>query len=377
MIRRHSLRYFISVVLTSLFLCSSTFAEETKQAKVAKLSKATKSKVKSALDRGVRYLRYSQNKEGHWGHPGITALALYAFFSSPRKYGPEDGPFVRRPMEYILGLQKDNGGIYVNQLGNYITSVAILALSGNPKVAEKHREVILKAQKYLIELQCDEGEGYDPQKDPLYGGVGYGGDERPDVSNTQYALEALHASGLEKDHPVYKKALIFLQRCQNRTESNDQKGWVGDDGGFVYYPEKSFAGTDQVENTTKQRSYGSMTYAGIKSYIYANVDKKDPRVEAAYKWISRNYDLNEHPGMGNQGLYYYYHTFAKTMSVYGEDVIVDDKGVEHNWREELANILISRQREDGSWINKQDRWWEGNPDLVTAYAVLALSICYK
>ncbi|BBM85368.1 prenyltransferase/squalene oxidase repeat-containing protein [Candidatus Uabimicrobium amorphum] len=369
------MRYLVIVLLASMFLPQMSFADEKKSTSV-KLSKETKGKVKSAIDRGVRYLRYSQNKEGHWGHPGVTALVLYSFFLSPRKYGPDDGPWVRRPIEHLVSLQKKNGGIYATNLGNYITAVALLALSGNPDVAKQHEDVIKKAQQYLVDLQCDEGEGYDPAKDPFYGGVGYGGDERPDLSNTQYAMEALHDSGLSKDHEVYKKALIFLQRCQNRTESNDQigKGWVANDGGFVYYPANSKAGSDG----SKYRSYGSMTYAGIKSYIYASVDKNDPRVQAAYKWIASNYDLSENPGgVGHKGLFYYYHTFAKTMSVYGEDTITDDKNVVHNWREDLAKVLLEKQREDGSWVNTQDKWWEGDPRLVTAYAVLALSICYK
>ncbi|WP_372368394.1 prenyltransferase/squalene oxidase repeat-containing protein [Candidatus Uabimicrobium sp. HlEnr_7] len=371
------MKYLTVVLFIGMLLPSIALADSKNLDHSIKLSKQTKSKVKSAIDRGVRFLRYSQNKEGHWGHPGITALILYSFFLSPRKYGPEDGPWVRKPIEYIINLQKENGGIYTNQLANYTTSISLMALTGNPDVAKQHEKVIEKAQKFLVDLQCDEGEGYDPTKDPLYGGIGYGGDERPDLSNTQYALEALHDSGLSKDHQVYKKALIFLQRCQNRTESNDQKGWVANDGGFVYYPANSPAGADATQTGKKYRSYGSMTYAGIKSYIYASVDKNDPRVQSAYKWISRNYDLSENPGAGKQGLFYYYHTFAKTMSVYNQNVITDDKNVDHNWREDLATILLNSQKEDGSWVNEEDRWWEADPRLVTAYAVLALSICYK
>ncbi|MCH7925963.1 MAG: hypothetical protein IIC51_10560 [Planctomycetes bacterium] len=35
-------------------------------------------------------------------------------------------------------------------------------------------------------------------------------------------------------------------------------------------------------------------------------------------------------------------------------------------------MLVSLQRDDGSWVNDADRWYEGNPQLVTAYALLAL-----
>ena len=43
-----------------------------------------------------------------------------------------------------------------------------------------------------------------------------------------------------------------------------------------------------------------MTYAGLKSMIYAGVKHDDPRVKAAYEWIQKHYTLDENPGMGAQ-----------------------------------------------------------------------------
>ena len=37
--------------------------------------------------------------------------------------------------------------------------------------------------------------------------------------------------------------------------------------------------------------------------------------------------------------------------------------------------LMNRQQPDGSWVNKNARWMEGDPNLVTGYALLALSYC--
>lgn len=221
-----------------------------------------------------------------------------------------------------------------------------MAFTSNKKIHKKYKHVVEKAKKFLIKLQCDEGEGYTPKADRFYGGIGYGGDERPDLSNTQYALEALKAAGLDKNHPVYKKAIVFLERCQNRSESNDLK-WAGNDGGFVYYPGSSKAGKYTEREKIKFRSYGSMTYAGIKSYIYANLKKDDPRVKAAYNWVRRNYDLSQNPGAGQQGLFYYYHTFAKTLYVLDEKAVVDYKGNAHNWREDLAKMLLKKQKKMG------------------------------
>ena len=123
------------------------------------------------------------------------------------------------------------------------------------------------------------------------------------------------------------------------------------------------------------RSYGSMTYAGLKSMIYAGVGPDDPRVKAALKWIQKHYDLQSNPGLGNAGLYYYYHTFAKALDAIGDEVLKDDKGQLHDWRAELVAELAKRQQPDGSWVNENARWLEGDPNLVTGYALLALSYC--
>ena len=119
-----------------------------------------------------------------------------------------------------------------------------------------------------------------------------------------------------------------------------------------------------------------MTYAGLKSMIYAGLTRDDPRVKAAIAWIRKHYDLTSNPGMGSAGVYYYYHTFAKSLEALGEEVFEDAGGVKHDWRRELIAELARRQQENGSWINAESsRWMEGDPNLVTSFALLALSHC--
>jgi squalene-hopene/tetraprenyl-beta-curcumene cyclase len=118
-----------------------------------------------------------------------------------------------------------------------------------------------------------------------------------------------------------------------------------------------------------------MTYAGLKSMIYAGVTKDDQRVKAAYEWLQKHYTLDENPGMGGNGLYYYYHTFAKALDAMGNTTITDGQGKAHNWRADLSTQLVESQNPDGSWINKAPRWLEGDPNLVTAYGLLCLSYC--
>ncbi len=78
-----------------------------------------------------------------------------------------------------------------------------------------------------------------------------------------------------------------------------------------------------------------MTYAGLKSMIYAGVGPDDPRVKAAYKWVQSHYDVEDNPGMGTAGLYYYYQAFAKALAAIGDDQIEDADGQKHAWRNDL------------------------------------------
>jgi squalene-hopene/tetraprenyl-beta-curcumene cyclase len=194
-------------------------------------------------------------------------------------------------------------------------------------------------------------------------------------------LDAMKAAGVPQNDPALQKALVFTSRCQNlKSEANDQP-WAGliNDGSFIY----STAGEGETKADVLPNGgltgYGSMTYAGIKSMIYAGVDKNDKRVKTAFAWLAKNYSLEENPGMPKsrrqQGLYYYYHTMAKCLDAVGEDYFVDAKGIKHDWRKEITEKLASLQRPDGSWINDADRWFEGDANLVTGYTLMALSYC--
>ncbi len=159
-------------------------------------------------------------------------------------------------------------------------------------------------------------------------------------------------------------------------EFNDQ-AWAGkvNDGGFIYTP--AGGGVSMAVPPTDAngglRSYASMTYAGLKSMIHAGLKPDDPRVKAAFEYIMKHYTLEENPGMGQQGLYYYYQTFAKTLALIGMHEIVDANRIGHLWKVELVGALAKRQGDDGSWVNPADRFMEGDPNLVTSYGLLALA----
>lgn len=361
------------IVLVMVCISLAAFGDSHKKQK----TEATKyddlnKRVLASIDKGLEWLETQQGEDGLFAdHPGMTALVLTAFLRHPhKKYSDEKHPFIQKAIDQLISMQQENGAIYDVEkqpaLPNYITATSVLALTStsNPK---KYEKVIKKAQNFLKSLQIQDEESV------YYGGIGYGSRETVnDLSNLNLAIQALKESGSDDDE-VWKKAVKFLERTQNRSESNDQK-WAGNDGGFIYSPDgESKAGTDE---NGSPRSYASMTYAGLLSFIYANVDKDDERVKAAVQWISKHFTVEENYGMGAQGLYYNYHTMAKALRLYGKDTIIDAKGVSHDWYQELAEKLIEVQKPDGSWANENSRWMEALPVLATSYAILSLDTAY-
>ena len=316
-----------------------------------------------SLERGNTYLIGRQHADGTWeDHPGITALAVSAILGRTGTSVEDQRPQVAGALAHLTSLAKPNGGIYERDVPHYITAVALAALVASEE--PRYQEVIEKARAYLVGSVVDEGEGY-TRSDKFYGGLGYGSDLRPDLSNLEHGLRALKEAALPADDPIWEKALTFLQRTQNLADANDQ-GWASNDGGFVYYPGFTYAEGGGTQ------SYGSMTYAGLISYSYASVEKDDLRVQAALRWIRNNYTVDENPGLGDTTLYYYYLVFAKALAAYGEDVIVDGNGDSHNWRAELGGKLLELQHDDGHWVNTNPEYMQDNPVLVTAFTMMAI-----
>ena len=329
----------------------------------------------STVEKGTSYLVQQQSPNGSFSEelgPAITSLATTALIRHGRTV---DDPVVSKGLKYIeLHIQPD-GGIYRDGslYRNYETCLAVLCFSAANE-GGRYDKVLQKADEFIKGLQWDESEGKDAT-DYGYGGGGYGKHQRPDLSNTQFLIEALRATGNDEDSEAIQRALVFVSRCQNlEGRYNDTPfARLNPDGGFYYTA--AAGGSSQAGQTPQGglRSYASMTYAGLKSMIFAGVGPDDPRVKAAIAWLGKHYDLSSNPGMGTSGLYYYYHTFAKALDALGQNEFTTADGTRHSWRQELLEELAGRQQSDGSWINENQRWLESQPNLVTSYVLLALS----
>jgi len=327
-----------------------------------------------SMGMAFQYLCNSQQPNGSWKYdPAISALVLTSLMLEPQ-YHPDDriAEAIRKGYTFLEGFVKPNGGIYHEHYRNYSTAVGLMAFAAADNT--EYRPIIDNARTYLIGFQLDEGEDISSEH-AYYGGIGYGGDDRPDLSNLQLALEAIKTaedfSSLSTGAVIksktmashWQKALVFLRRTQNIESINDMDYATGD-GGFIYEtghykPERSI-------------SYGSMTYAGLKSLLYAGLDKDDIRVKKAYDWIRDHYSVDENPHFGTSSLYYYFMTATKSLKTFGENMIVDSQGKQHDWRADFLNKIISLQHEDGYWVNPDGRYQENIKDLATAYSVIAM-----
>ncbi len=344
--------------------------------------------------------------------PAMTGFGVYALQCKPKTARTAaEQQTIDKGIAWLLAHQNADG-TWGEQVPNYTTCVVVgaLARAENPATAE----ALAKAQKAILGFQNIESSGYQ-RGDRDYGSIGYGNAQRGDLSNLHFSLDALRTTGLPANHEAFQKALVFLQRTQNLKSVNDFSGKVpdpdregvvldatsGNDGGASYYPGNSAAGyIVQPDGKAVPRSYGSMTYALLKSYTLAGVAGDDPRVQAAVKWIQDNWTLAVNPGsdpaLGEkvkyQGLFYYYMVLAQALDAAkvatvevpvknaAGEVVVDDKGnattKDVDWKKELRAHLEGMQQPDGTWVNgKNERWMEGMPLLCTCYAMTALERC--
>ncbi|MES2598404.1 MAG: prenyltransferase/squalene oxidase repeat-containing protein [Verrucomicrobiota bacterium] len=357
---------------------------------------ALKKDIEKAITRGLDYLQAQQDKKGHWvtpDDPALSALVISALKQDPSQDRAKENEATKRGYDFLMSQVKPDGGIYSKARANYNTSIGLMAIVLR---ARPEDEQIIRAAHAFVSHQQNDVDTPGKTDNAFDGGIGYGGEAKPgapahaDLSNTTFALEALYYSKqmfTDSGKPIDKKddlnweaAIQFISRCQNLPGSNDQ-AWAGEDkknlGAFGYTPVPQAERGQKKEGPTPMRQYGSISYAGMLSFIYAGLTPEDPRVKAALQWLGENYTVDENPGMGAEGLYYYYHTMAKALAT-AQIGTLKTKSGEVDWKDALGKKLISLQGADGSWANTASgRWMESSPVLVTAYTVLALEQVHR
>ena len=353
----------------------------------------------AAIDKGLAWLAGQQKEEGYWSterFPAMSGLPLWAFAAANgTKYGPQ----IEKAVKFVMSKAQADGGIYVPDprrggagLGNYNTSVCMMALhaTGRKDVAR----VIQKARDYTASTQLT-GD------DENAGGFGYdqGGRRYSDLNNTGMAIDAMRVTqDVEDSRPAGEKHADLNWEAALKYVSNMQQKEGADKGGFVYTkaamgeppaggrggqggPGGQGGGRPPADIAAKGRpvlqSYGSITYVGLLSLIHCQLRPQDVRVQSALDYCSKHWTLDENPGQGGQGLYFYYDILSRALKASGQDTIPQAAGKSVAWREELVRKIISLQKPEGNWINENNRWWENDPILVTSYSLIALEAALK
>jgi squalene-hopene/tetraprenyl-beta-curcumene cyclase len=367
------------------------------------------------IEAATSYLRAQQHESGGWAvreegpnFPAISGLVITGMLLDPRIDARD--PDVSEGLAYIMRFRQEDGGIYDRVLASYNTAICLSALAHARAELPEAEAAVEPAVSFLRELQWREAPtpaaavssevAAVDRAHPFYGGVGYGNSGRPDNSNLSLWLQGLQDAGVPGEDLAVQRALVFLQRTQMDGRVNDMAYAAGSmQGGFIYATSPS-GETEQLgigeskageitetlsDGTTasRLRAYGSMTYAGLKSYAYAGLTREDPRVQAALGWIAANYTLEENPGVGTDGFYYYLMVFARALEANGERTIeITASSGESNgdgsgertvadWPVDLIDRLLSLQAPDGSLRPLDDRWLESDPVLITAYGLIA------
>lgn len=324
----------------------------------------------ASLHLGAEYLLATQMEDGGWiatPRTAITALCVIALHDAPVADAAKRDAAIDRALDFIRSQAEEDGSfrsqpqrhyIFFSDAGypTYTTAVALLAMATVQRPQDT--TYMLQARDFLRAVQItDEGE--------RYGGYGYKPGSRPDMSNTAWAAEAMyHSSYVEEDSAavpeqdragtqlMWERLDAFLGEAQNTGEGKEA------DGGFGYRPGLA--------------SSGSMTYAGLKSMLYAQLDRHDPRVKAVIAYLKQHYTVQENPGQGTSGLYYYLQTISKALDLLETEELVLADGQIRNWRHDLTEQLAASQLDNGAWVNENGRYMENIEPLTTAYAMIAL-----
>ena len=312
------------------------------------------------------WLAAQQKEDGSFSnpkHPGLTAIALWGLegAAAAKEAAGQDASAERaaaaKAAAWILSRAQDDGGFYTRipgraggGLSTYNTALSLAALSFSRRTDPEFVGKVLAARDFLAASQL-EGD------DELAGGFGYdraAPHRYADLNNAVFAIEAMRRT----------------QRFEDLRPAGGRKADLDWDAALSFVAKADGAASD---GRIVLRSYGSITYSGLLALVYCKLPPNDPRVRSALDWASRHWTLDENPGMGEQGLYFFYDIVSRALSVSGFESVprsAESGGGSVEWRPALLRKLRSLQRPDGSFVNRNGRYWENDPVLATGYSAV-------
>lgn len=367
-------------------------------------------KLTDAFDGAAGWIVSQQDESGAWKSgpadkavpsPAYTGMMVTALGGAPPSLKAKYKGAVDKGIGYLISRINADGSVGEGPTGTFIktyaTGIALMAFASVERT-DKVANAIRGAQAYMKQNQLKEGKDL--------GGIGYG-DEKPDgskttianLSTTGFASEGMHQSGLPQDDEFWKLVVKYVRKCQNNSETNNDpefvaelksKGLVVGNDGSLYYstvadPKAQKVGTKKVADKESIAGYGSMTYDGIKTYLYAGLKKDAPEVKAAVDWVRKNYSVEVHPGFPFdnskrehlRGIFHYYLVMSRALDALGENPFETFDGKKHDWAREIAEQLVKQVHENKMWKNENPAWFEGDPLLTTSYVLVTCNTLLK
>ncbi len=350
-----------------------------------------------AVSRALRSLIAAQSPDGAWRSStyGVLGdgLSLTPTVLKALAFGPDvEGSAVtrRRAAGYLIARVQPDGSIDGGRSGLiypvYTASAAAIALTSlNLPEARAARDAWLRELRHR---QLTDDLGWVPD-DPAYGGWGDspGPPLDANLSTTLFAIGALRIAGAGADDPAIRKALTFVERCQNLAADGGPGDPRFDDGGFVFSPtdpvrnKAGVAGEDR-DGRERYHSYGSATADGLRALLRCGLAPDHPRVLAARRWLETHFSVTTNPGTfeparaPERDATYYYYAWSVAYAFRAMGIAeIESDGRKVRWAGALASELIRRQRADGTWSNRFTASKEDDPLIATPFAAGALANC--
>ena len=346
-----------------------------------------------AVARGVRFLLHQQGVDGGWtksrygalrGGAALTAMSLYTLVclgpelrTAARANMDAAAAFLRRGLGRRGCIAAPDGTL---DLPVYSTSLALIAARELPGLwTDDERDSLAE---WLERQQVGSARGFadddrqtggwDLGSEPALRGITTG----PNMSLTSFALEALHsvrgdASADWASSTLVRTARAWLDRCQR----------FPGDGGFAFAVDG--AGVDEKsprDATGRASSYGTATCDGLAARMSCAEPIDGPAAKAALDWLDKHADATATPGFAagasagwREGLWYYYVARRTAVLRRAQPQRSDvQRASDSAWCDEVARLLVARQRADGGWANASSLMREDDPAIATPLALIAL-----